>query len=108
MNRFHVEFTNRAANEFNGICDWYEGHSTQASEKRIDAVSRMLDQLEADPHRFPRPSDDCLSSLPFQECCFGVAHRSTHRFVFMVRPSQRVVVYAIRHLAQRELSSDDL
>ena len=40
-----------------------------------------------------------------REMLFGVGRRKTHRAVFRIR-KDRVVVYAIRHLAQDALTSE--
>ncbi len=108
MSRFTVKFTERAKNDFNAACDWYEKQSTSSVEKWIDAVGLMLDQLEHDPCRFPRANDDGILPVPLQECYFGAGHRRTHRFVYTVRPNRLVIVYAIRHLAQHTLSPGDI
>jgi len=107
MSRFSVDFTERATKEFNAACDWYEQHSPQAAKKWLAAVGHMLDQLESDPHRFPRASDADVLTVPLQESYLGAGRRYTHRFVYAVRPDHVVVVYAIRHLAQDELTIDD-
>jgi len=41
------------------------------------------------------------------ELHYGVGRKKTHRAIFAIR-SHRVVIYAIRHLAQDDLTADDL
>lgn len=41
------------------------------------------------------------------QVAFGSGKRNTHRMIFAVR-SDKVMVYAIRYLAQQELTVDDL
>jgi hypothetical protein len=38
---------------------------------------------------------------------FGAGRRRTHRAVFAIRPD-KIVVYRIQHLSQRDLSVDDI
>ena len=108
MTKFTVEFTRSATQSFNEICDWYSDQSASAEEKWIDAVGRVLDALESDPLRYPPADEPELASMKLQQLNFGVSSRPSHRCVFIVRPSQRVVVYAIRHHAQANLTPEDI
>ena len=102
-----VIFTRQAEAEFDEASGWYAARSVSAAEKWLDAIERIIDQLEVDPHRFP-PAIECQAfPMPMQQATFGGGRKATHRLVFAIRPD-KVVVYAVRHLAQRELSPDDL
>jgi len=103
-----VLFTRRATEDFESTRSWYEQRSIDAARKWVEAVEKALGSLERDPDRFQRISDKGEFPMLLQELDFGSGHRLTHRMVFTVRPNKKVVVYAIRHLSQRELSPDDL
>lgn len=45
--------------------------------------------------------------IEIRELRYGLGRRPTHRAVFAIRPNV-VVIYAIQHLAQRDLTLDDL
>jgi hypothetical protein len=47
-----------------------------------------------------------LSDVEIRELHYGLGHRSTHRAVFAMR-NDEVIVYTVRHLAQRDLTPDD-
>jgi hypothetical protein len=42
-----------------------------------------------------------------RELHYGLRNKATHRAVFEVR-NDEVIVYTVRHLAQRDLTPDDL
>ena len=108
MSLFSVSFTRRAIEDFDSTRIWYENHSTDAAMKWILAVEKAIDSLEHDPHRFHKISDQGHFPVLLQELSFGTSRRRTHRMIFAIRSEANVVVYAIRHLAQRELTPDDL
>lgn len=107
MSRYEVKFTGNAVNDFQLISTWYAAKSIVAEAKWIAAVEKALDLLERNPLQFARVLDADLQSLHLQQFNLGVGRRLTHRMVFAIRP-KKVVVYAIRHLSQAELTADDI
>jgi hypothetical protein len=65
-----------------------------------------LRSLEDDPDRCPFARENASIPIEIRQLSYGLS-RKTHRAIFAVR-SDRVVVYAIRHLAQRDLLPDDI
>ena len=65
------------------------------------------DSLAHDPKRWPLAPEHETLPLPLRQNTCGVGRRPTHRVLFAVR-GQRVVVYAVRHLAQRDICPEDL
>jgi len=108
MTTFSVLFTRRAIENFDSVRCWYEQRSIDAAKKWVAAVEKSLDSLERDPLRFQRSSDQGEFPIMLRELNFGAGSRRTHRMVYAIRPNNKVMVYAIRHLAQRELTPDDL
>jgi hypothetical protein len=96
-----------AAAHFQKTCEWYAAQSLPAEAKWIAAMEQALDLLERNPLQSSKVSEADLQPLDLRQLNFGAGQRITHRIVFAVRP-QKVVVYAIRHLAQEKLAIDDL
>ena len=74
---------------------WYDGF--------VIALERLGDHadeysLARENHRFP---------YELRELHFGIGSHATHRALFVIR-SDVVVVVAIRHAAQRDVTPDDL
>ena len=65
------------------------------------------DSLAHDPKRWPLAPEHETLPLPLRQITCGVGRRPTHRVLFAVR-GQRMVVYAVRHLAQRDICPEDL
>lgn len=102
-----VVFTRRAEADFDEAYQWYATRSLSATANWLDAAERAIEQLESAPEQLPRASESDRFPIAMRQIAFGAGRKPTHRLVFAIRPD-RVVVYAIRHLAQRELSPDDL
>jgi plasmid stabilization system protein ParE len=102
-----VVFTRRAEADFDDTHRWYAARSLSAAANWLDAVERAIDQLESAPERLPLAPESDLFPIELRQLVFGGGRKQTHRLVFTIRPG-KVVVYAVRHLAQRELSIDDL
>ena len=107
MSRYTVEFTAAAAANFQQICDWYADQSLSAEAKWITTVEEALNLLERNPLQSSKVLEVELQPLDLRQLNFGAGRRLTHRMVFAIRP-QRVVVHAIRHLAQSGLTIADL
>ena len=77
-------------------------------------ASRWLEGFEAaiaalanDPERHAIADEDGSFTITLRQFLYGVGRHKTHRAVFEVREGE-VLVHGVRHLAQRELSQDDL
>ena len=85
---------------------WADNRSQTQAAKRYNAFAGAIESLATNPQRcaVSRESGD----FPFEirDLYFGIGRRPTHRAVFTIRPD-RVLVIAIRHLAQRDLSLND-
>jgi hypothetical protein len=86
---------------------WSEHHSAEQALRWLagfDAALASLDE-RADRCSLARESEALQS--PIRELHYGVRGKVTHRAVFEIRDDE-VIVHCVRHLAQRDLTSDDI
>lgn len=106
--KFSVSVTPKARIEFYNDARWW------AENRSLDQATRWLDGLEqaiklladtADSYPLARENDDFPFDL--RQMNYGIGSKPTHRAVFEIR-DEKVIVHGIRHLARRELTTDDL
>lgn len=92
----------------------YESASWWAENRSVAQAARWLAEIEsairglsdtAPRHPLARESD--AFDFPLHQMNFGVSRKSTHRILFSFDDA-RVLVYAVRHLSQSDVTSDDL
>jgi len=86
---------------------WAKNRSVEQANRWWDGFVDALESLAENPSRCPLASD--CDSFPFEvrELRFGLGQKPTHRALFTIR-TDRVYVFLIRHLAQREVTLEDL
>jgi len=106
--KYEVILTASANAQLEDIYVWWATNRSETQAARwyngfLDALSSLRER----PERCPLAREN--GQLPFEarEIHYGIASRPTHRAVFAIRQRQ-VLVVAIRHLAQADLSSEDL
>jgi len=105
---YEVLLTTKAEQELRATADWWEDHrSADEAERWYTGIVSAIQSLEHNPLRCHVAREDSDLHIPLHELHFGLGSRPTHRVVFTLRPD-RVVVHAIRHHAQRDLTEDDL
>ena len=85
---------------------WAENRSTEQAVRWLDGFQQELKSLGDAPQRCPiAPESD---GLPFsvRQLIYGLKGRKTHRAISEVR-DEKIIVHAIRHLAQDAMSPDD-
>jgi plasmid stabilization system protein ParE len=101
-----VYLTRKAELQLHSAADWYAQHNRQVADDWFNGLVATLDALTSNAERFPlaRENDD----FPFElrEMLYGSGRRKTHRILFVIRPDS-IVVHQIRHVAQRNITSDD-
>lgn len=106
--KYEVFVTRKAEDQLNDAAKWWaENRSVQQAEKWHGGLIHAIESLSENPDRFPLAREDKSFSIPIREMLYGVARKKTHRVLFTVRPD-RVVIYGIRHVAQRDLTADDI
>lgn len=106
--KYEVRLTRRAEQQLNAAVDWWAEHRSaeQAGRWHAGIVESML-SLSSNPQRCRLARENRSVPIEIRELLFGLGRRPSHRVIFAIRESC-VVVYAIRHNAQADLTADDL
>jgi plasmid stabilization system protein ParE len=103
-----VHLTAKAMADIENCRQWWSEHrSVEQSERWHRACDAALDSLSERAMRCPRARESRKAPVELRQFAFGVGRSHTHRLVFAIRPD-RIVVYRVKHLAQKDLSIDDL
>jgi len=86
---------------------WSKNHSAEQAMRWLDGFERALASLAEHPERCATARECDAIDFVVRELHYGVRHKATHRAVFEIR-NDEVIVYSIRHLAQRDLGPGDL
>ncbi len=73
----------------------------------LDGFEQALAALENNPERCGLARENDAFSFTVHQLLHGLGAKKTHRAVFEVRGNE-VIVYAVRHLAQSDLTPDDI
>ena len=104
---YEVRLTSQARIElYNSALWWAEHRSSDQATKWLEEFETALQGLDEQPEKWPLAQENGLVPFEIREMLFGVGRRKTHRAVFRIR-KDRVVVYAVRHLAQDALTSEN-
>ena len=105
---YHVVLTRKAERQITLAARWWAKHrSAEQAERWYQGLMQTLNSLAHDAKRCPLAPEHETLPLPIRQITYGVGRRPTHRVLFAVR-GQRVVVYAVRHFAQRDICPEDL
>ena len=103
-----VKLTEKAYQQLKQSAQWWaNNHSSAQALQWYEGFLRALLSLEKNPERFQFAPESAALSIELRELHYGLGRRKTHRALFAIR-TDSVVVYAIRHLAQQEITGDDL
>jgi plasmid stabilization system protein ParE len=86
---------------------WSENRSAEQAYYWLEGFEQALASLASDPERCAVARESNAFDVVLRELHYGLGRRATHRAVFEVR-NDEVIVYSVRHLAQRDLIPDDL
>ncbi len=102
-----VFLTHRAVADIDAALEFYNGRSGTLAERWVAACDRVIDALEDHPERYPLAREAKHLQIDLRQHNFGVGRRLSHRALYRFR-DERVVVYAVRHLAQQDVQFEDL
>jgi plasmid stabilization system protein ParE len=107
--RYAVETSRRAERDIRLATMWYRQRSgsQEVADTWLDAVTDNIASLAEDPLRCPLAYESNWLGVEIRELHFGSGRRKTHRILFQVEGTM-VSVIAVRHFAQRDLTSDDI
>ena len=105
---YDVRLTRKAEQQLNEAVDWWAEHRSaeQAARWHTGIVNAML-SLSVKPERCRLARENRSVPIEIRELHYGLGHRPSHRVIFAIR-QDRIVVYAIRHVAQDDLTEEDL
>jgi plasmid stabilization system protein ParE len=86
---------------------WSENHSAEQALRWLEDFERALASLTNNPERCTIARESEVFDFLVLELHYGVRGKATHRAVFEVRGDE-VIVYTVRHLAQRDLKTGDI
>ena len=105
--KYDVVLTNKAKRQLDDACAWYAARDAEVADAWYDGFVEALISLESNPQRHGLARENDAFPVELRQISYGSGRKKTHRAVFVVRPG-KVVVHLIRHLAQRDITPDDL
>jgi len=92
---------------YNAALWWSENRDPEQAFRWIVGFEKTIQSLGIDPSRHGLAREDDAFSFELRQLNFGLGNRKTRRAIFEIRDHQ-VLVYAIRHLAQDAITTDDI
>jgi plasmid stabilization system protein ParE len=86
---------------------WAENRSAEQAFSWLEGFERTLDSLAENPERCAVARESGAFDFIVRELHYGLSNKATQRAVFEIRGDE-VIVHSIRHLAQRDLTPDDV
>jgi plasmid stabilization system protein ParE len=102
-----VVLTDEAHRNAESAYSWYVERSPESARKWWNAFLAALTAVEQYPERYPTARENEQFPVTLRQINFGGGRRRTHRLLYVIR-EDHTVVYAVRHLAQRDVVLDDL
>ncbi|HUE72628.1 MAG TPA: type II toxin-antitoxin system RelE/ParE family toxin [Pirellulaceae bacterium] len=85
---------------------WAEHRSRQQAADWLDGFEAALKSLAESADDQPVACESAAFPFVVRQLNYGLGNAKTHRAVFEIR-GNKVLVFAIRHLAQQDLTIDD-
>jgi plasmid stabilization system protein ParE len=104
---YRVRLTTKAKRPLEEHYLWYAERSPGNAAKWYNGFVKALKSLRHNPHRHPIARESSSFPIELRNLLYGTGRRKTHRALFTIRPDG-VVVYAIRHTAQADLTAEDI
>ena len=105
---YHVEITEFAERDMRSAHRWWaDNRSKHQADRWYTGFANEIASLSVNPERQPQSRESHWFGIELRDLVFGTGRRPTHRAVFTIR-GDSVVVLTIRHLAQADLSAEDV
>ena len=105
---YEVLLTDKASRQLEAAATWWaENQLREQAERWYVGFIESLRSLGDNPERFALARENDAFPVELRQLVYGSGRRKTHRAIFAIRSNQ-VVVYAIRHVAQRTMTTDDI
>jgi plasmid stabilization system protein ParE len=86
---------------------WSENRSPEQAFRWLEGFENALASLARNPERCSIARESEKFDFVIREIHYGLRSKATHRAVFEIR-SDEIIVYSVRHLAQRDLTPGDI
>ncbi len=86
---------------------WAEDRSVDQAIRWYEGFLAAIESLEQHPDRCPLARENDRFDVEIRELHYGLGSRPTHRAVFKIE-DDRVLILAVRHGAQQDLTEEDL
>lgn len=104
----HVAVTPRARAQICSAAVWWaENRSSIQAAQRLTRLELAISGLAENGDRQPLAAESDAFEFELRQLLFGLSGKRTHRVLFAIH-DQRIVVYAVRHLAQRDIDRTDI
>jgi|SRR5581483_2558356 len=105
---YRVVITEQAEREMQSAFNWWAEHrSKRQADRWYAGMAKAIANLSENPERYSQSGERDHFAYEIRDLLFGLGRRPTHRAVFTIR-GEDVVVLTVRHVAQQDLSQDDL
>lgn len=92
---------------YNSALWWAEHRDADQAIRWVEGMEAAIAALADNPQQHPVAREDALAEFTVRQIVCGLSRKPTHRAVFRVR-DDKVFVYAVRHLHQRDLTPEEL
>jgi plasmid stabilization system protein ParE len=103
---FQVVFTRRANADIATTEQWLTQFGSASVKRWRVRLLRIIEKLEADPHRYPQASEAETIGIDLREALIG-RRPPLHRVLFSI-DGQIVTIQRLRYAAQDQLNLDDI
>ena len=86
---------------------WSENRNPDQAFRWLEGFEHAIQALAENPARYGFAPENEAFPFSLRQLNYGLGKHRTHRAVFEIRKESKVLVHAIRHLAQEEMSPDD-
>ena len=108
--KYHVFITSRAKLQLATSATWWAEHrNVEQAARWLNGFESAIASLRNNPEQHGVARENSLYDLPYlvRQLLYGLGNKPTHRALFEVR-GDTVYVIAIRHLAQDDLTFEEL
>jgi plasmid stabilization system protein ParE len=103
-----VVITQQAEHEMQAAFTWWADHrSKRQADRWYAGLAKAIADLSENPDKHSQSRERDRFAYEIRDLLFGLGRRPTHRAVFTIR-GEEVVVLTVRHVAQQDLSPDDV
>lgn len=102
-----VVLTATAQQQMNAAADWYAEENPTIAANWFNGLIARLNSLSDNPDQYVVARESEFLPVELRQMLYGSGKRITHRILFVICEHQ-VVVYQIRHVAMRDITTEDL